>query len=52
MCTDLSAFLQEEHSSQLIYVLRRQMTGSRLLEVENSLEDKTSLPRLETLEKG
>eukprot|EP00794_Sanderia_malayensis_P007184 gene7184-7990_t len=52
MCTTLSTYLQEEHSSQLIYVLRRQMTGSRLQDILSSLEDKANIPRIEVLEKG
>ena len=52
MGTEQATFLQEEHSSQLIFVLRRQLLGSKLRRVEAALEDKSILPEIDVLEKG
>ena len=48
----MATFLQEEHSSQLIFVLRRQLVGSKLCKMEAALEDKQSVPQIDVLEKG
>ena len=50
--TDKSKFLQEDHSSQLIYILRRQLTGSKLNKIKQSLAMKTNIPDNENLVKG
>ena len=52
MGTEKATFLQEEHSSQLIFVLRRQLLGSKLRKVEAALQDKQILPEIDVLEKG
>ncbi|XP_068720760.1 bridge-like lipid transfer protein family member 1 [Montipora capricornis] len=50
--TEKSKFLQEDHSSQLIYILRRQLTGSKLNKIKHSLAQKASIPEDEDLVKG
>ena len=52
MGTEQATFLQEEHSSQLIFVLRRQLLGAKLRKVEAALEDKAALPDIDVLERG
>lgn len=52
MGTEQATFLQEEHSSQLIFVLRRQLMGAKLRKVEAAIEDRMALPDIGTLEKG
>lgn len=50
--TEKSKFLQEDHSSQLIYILRRQLTGSKLNKIKLSLAQKTNIPVDDDLKKG
>ena len=50
--TEKSKFLQEDHSSQLIYILRRQLTGSKLNKIKHALAMKTNIPENENLTKG
>ena len=50
--TEKSKFLQEDHSSQLIYILRRQLTGSKLNKIRHALVMKTNIPENENLTKG
>lgn len=50
--TEKSKFLQEDHSSQLIYILRRQLSGSKLNKIRHALAMKTSIPENNNLTKG
>ncbi|XP_022799728.1 uncharacterized protein KIAA1109-like isoform X2 [Stylophora pistillata] len=50
--TEKSKFLQQDHSSQLIYILRRQLTGSKLNKIKHALAVKANIPENENLAKG
>ncbi|XP_048589365.1 transmembrane protein KIAA1109 homolog isoform X3 [Nematostella vectensis] len=52
LSTKKARFLQEDHSSQLIYVLRRQLIGSRLIKVRTALAVKEGIPANDKLSKG
>lgn len=44
--------MQEDYSSQLIYILRRQLSGTRLTKVQNALLIKSGIPDDSNLVKG
>ena len=48
----MAKFIQEDYSSQLIYILRRQLSGSRLAKVRNALLIKSGIPDDANLVKG
>ena len=52
MGSEQAIFLQEEHSSQLIFVLRRQLLGSKLRRIETALRNKKAVPEIDVLERG